>query len=212
MPLVQGRRRTLKHLSDPRDRRWSGAPISPAMAEACECCVGGVGQIRRTENRAAKSQESPPCSVSGTAYHGSHEHDGARSSQAHSRFSGQLGLRVRHVQGRLHAEHADDLRRDHVSALRLGAGPCRPAPTLLIVTLATAITLLTALSLSALATNMRVGGGGAYYIISRSLGLEAGAAIGLPLFLAQSLGISFYVAGFAELARVRSRARRRRWG
>ncbi len=70
--------------------------------------------------------------------------------------------------------------------------------TLLIVTIATSITFLTALSLSALATNMKVGGGGAYYIISRSLGLEAGAAIGLPLFFAQALGIAFYVSGFTE--------------
>lgn len=70
--------------------------------------------------------------------------------------------------------------------------------TLLIVTLATSITFLTGLSLSALATNMKVGGGGAYYIISRSLGLEAGAAIGLPLFFAQSFGIAFYIAGFSE--------------
>jgi len=70
--------------------------------------------------------------------------------------------------------------------------------TLVIVTLATAITFLTGLSLSSLATNMRVEGGGAYFIISRSLGVEAGAAIGLPLFLAQALGISFYIAGFSE--------------
>jgi amino acid transporter len=70
--------------------------------------------------------------------------------------------------------------------------------TLLIVTLASGITFLTGLSLAALATNMKVGGGGAYYIISRSLGLEAGAAIGLPLYFAQTLGISFYIAGFTE--------------
>ncbi|MCA9399892.1 MAG: amino acid permease, partial [Candidatus Omnitrophica bacterium] len=70
--------------------------------------------------------------------------------------------------------------------------------TLIIVTLATSITFLTSLSISELATNMRVGGGGAYYIISRSLGLETGAAIGLPLFFAQAVGISFYVAGFSE--------------
>jgi len=70
--------------------------------------------------------------------------------------------------------------------------------TLLIVTMSTAITFLTGLSISALATNMRVGGGGTYYIISRSLGLEAGAAVSLPLYFAQSLGISFYIAGFAE--------------
>ncbi len=70
--------------------------------------------------------------------------------------------------------------------------------TLLIVTIATSITFLTGLSLSALATNMKVGGGGAYYIISRSLGLEAGAAIGLPLFFAQAFGIAFYISGFTE--------------
>ena len=70
--------------------------------------------------------------------------------------------------------------------------------TLLIVTMATSITFLTGLSLSATATNMKVGKGGAYFVISRSLGLEVGAAIGLPLFLAQALGIAFYISGFAE--------------
>ncbi len=70
--------------------------------------------------------------------------------------------------------------------------------TLLIVTLASAITFLTGLAIASIATNMRVGAGGAYYMISRSLGLEAGAAIGIPLFFAQALGIAFYTAGFAE--------------
>jgi len=70
--------------------------------------------------------------------------------------------------------------------------------TLLIVTLASSITFLTGLALSSLATNMHVGGGGAYYIISRSLGIEVGAAVGIPLFFAQALGISFYTAGFSE--------------
>jgi len=70
--------------------------------------------------------------------------------------------------------------------------------TLAIVTMASAITFLTALSISATATNMQVGGGGAYYMISRAIGIEAGAAVGVPLFLAQALGISFYLSGFAE--------------
>lgn len=70
--------------------------------------------------------------------------------------------------------------------------------TLVIVTMSCAITFFTALSLSALATNMKVGGGGAYYIISRSLGVEAGAAIGVPLYFAQALGVAFYIAGFSE--------------
>ena len=70
--------------------------------------------------------------------------------------------------------------------------------TLLIVTLATSITFLTGLSISAMATNMKVGTGGAYYIISRSLGLEAGVAIGIPLFFARAFGVAFYIAGFTE--------------
>jgi len=70
--------------------------------------------------------------------------------------------------------------------------------TLLVVTLATSVTFLTGLSLSATATNMHIGGGGAYYIISRSLGIEIGSAIGVPLFLAQSIGVAFYISGFAE--------------
>ena len=70
--------------------------------------------------------------------------------------------------------------------------------TLLIVTMATSITFMTGLSLSATATNMKVGGGGAYFLISRSLGLEIGAAIGVPLFFAQALGVAFYISGFAE--------------
>ncbi|MCL4179355.1 MAG: Na-K-Cl cotransporter [Verrucomicrobia bacterium] len=84
--------------------------------------------------------------------------------------------------------------------LRLGwvLGNVGLTETLIIVCLATAITFVTGLSLAALATNMNVGGGGVYFIISRSLGLEPGAAIGLPLYLAQALGIAFYVSGFAE--------------
>jgi amino acid transporter len=70
--------------------------------------------------------------------------------------------------------------------------------TLLVVTIATLITFLTGLSISAMATNMKVGGGGAYYIIARSLGLEAGAAVGLPLFFARAIGVAFYIAGFTE--------------
>jgi solute carrier family 12 (sodium/potassium/chloride transporter), member 2 len=69
---------------------------------------------------------------------------------------------------------------------------------LTILALGIGIAFLTVLSISAIATNMRVGGGGAYFIISRALGLEAGAAIGLPLYIAQVLGIAFFLAGFAE--------------
>jgi hypothetical protein len=61
------------------------------------------------------------------------------------------------------------------------------AGTLLIVTLSTSITFLTALSVGAIATDQRVRTGGAYYMISRSLGIETGGAVGIPLYLAQGL-------------------------
>lgn len=72
------------------------------------------------------------------------------------------------------------------------------AKSLLIVTMGSAITFLTGLSISALATNMRMKGGGAYFMLSRSLGPAAGTALGLPLALSQTIAVSFYVAGFAE--------------
>ena len=84
--------------------------------------------------------------------------------------------------------------------LKLGwvVGNVGLSKTLLIVTLATSITFLTGLSIAAIATDHRVRAGGAYYMISRSLGLEAGGAVGIPLFLAQALSVSLYTVGFAE--------------
>ncbi|MDE5089017.1 MAG: amino acid permease, partial [Trichodesmium sp. St16_bin2-tuft] len=70
--------------------------------------------------------------------------------------------------------------------------------TILIVTLSTSITLLTSLSVSAIATDRIVRGGGAYYMISRSLGLETGGAVGIPLYFAQALSVALYTIGFAE--------------
>lgn len=69
---------------------------------------------------------------------------------------------------------------------------------LLIVAVSKVITGLTSLSLSAIATNTRVKGGGAYFLISRSLGVEFGGAIGLVFFLAQAISVAMYVIGFAE--------------
>jgi len=74
-------------------------------------------------------------------------------------------------------------------------------PALAVVLGANAITLITALSVSSIATNMFVEAGGAYYIISRSLGLQIGGAIGIPLFLAQTFSITLYSFGFAESLR-----------
>ncbi len=74
--------------------------------------------------------------------------------------------------------------------------------TLMIVVIANLITLVTTLSFSSMATNMKVGGGGAYFIISRSLGLGVGAAIGIPLFLSQSISITLYAYGLAESLKI----------
>jgi amino acid transporter len=70
--------------------------------------------------------------------------------------------------------------------------------TLLIVVVSSSITFITAMSASAIATNMRVGVGGEYYMVSRSLGVELGGAIGIPLFLCRTLSITFYSFGLAE--------------
>ncbi|RME73210.1 MAG: amino acid permease [Planctomycetota bacterium] len=84
--------------------------------------------------------------------------------------------------------------------LRMGwvVGNVGLAGALAIVTLCTAITGIAALSMATIATNRPVGGGGAYYMISRSLGVEAGGAVGLPLYLAVALSTALYTIGFAE--------------
>lgn len=70
---------------------------------------------------------------------------------------------------------------------------------LAIITIANIISVLTSFSLAAIATNLKVKGGGDYYLISRTLGLEFGGALGLVLFLAQSVSIAFYCIGFGEV-------------
>lgn len=70
--------------------------------------------------------------------------------------------------------------------------------TLLILASAKIITTLTTLSLSAIATNTKVKGGGAYFLISRSLGAEFGGAIGIVFFFAQAISVAMYVIGFTE--------------
>lgn len=84
--------------------------------------------------------------------------------------------------------------------LRLGyvVGSAGLGRSLVIIALANIITVLTSISLSAVATNLKVKGGGDYYLISRTLGVEFGGSIGLVLFLAQSVSIAFYCIGFAE--------------
>jgi amino acid permease len=69
---------------------------------------------------------------------------------------------------------------------------------ILVVLLAHVISVTTGLSISSIATNRTVRAGGDYYMISRSLGLPIGGAIGIVLFFALALSMSLYIIGFAE--------------
>ncbi len=69
---------------------------------------------------------------------------------------------------------------------------------ILIILIGHMVTLPTALALSEIATNQKVEGGGEYFIISRSFGLNIGATIGIALFLSQAISVAFYVIAFTE--------------
>ena len=67
-----------------------------------------------------------------------------------------------------------------------------------IILLGHLVTIPTAFAISELSTNKRVLGGGEYFIISRSFGLNIGATIGFALFLSQAISVAFYVIAFTE--------------
>ena len=70
--------------------------------------------------------------------------------------------------------------------------------TLLIILLGHLVTIPTSLAISELATNQKVEGGGEYFIISRSFGLNIGATIGIALYLSQAISVAFYIIAFTE--------------
>ncbi|MFQ6674701.1 MAG: Na-K-Cl cotransporter, partial [Fidelibacterota bacterium] len=84
--------------------------------------------------------------------------------------------------------------------LRLGwvVGNAGFGGALVIILLAKLVTITTGLAMSSMTTNIKIGAGGSYAIISRSMGLEVGGAIGIPLYLSQALGAAMYIAGFTE--------------
>jgi potassium/chloride transporter 4/5/6 len=60
-------------------------------------------------------------------------------------------------------------------------------------------TFLTSISLSAIATNGIVPGGGPYYMISRNLGPELGGAVGILFYLGTTIAASMYITGAVEI-------------
>ena len=83
--------------------------------------------------------------------------------------------------------------------LRLGwvVGNAGLIGAILIILMAHVVTVSTGLAVSSIATNIRVGAGGAFPLISQSLGLEVGGSVSVPLYLAQGVSIALYILGFS---------------
>lgn len=84
--------------------------------------------------------------------------------------------------------------------LRLGwvVGNAGFLGAVIIILLAKTVTICTGLSMASITTNIKIGAGGAYSIISKSLGLEAGGSIGIPFYVSQMLSTALYIVGFTE--------------
>ncbi|KAG9329571.1 hypothetical protein JZ751_003668 [Albula glossodonta] len=73
--------------------------------------------------------------------------------------------------------------------------------TWVIILMSVIVTSVTALSVSAIATNGKVSSGGAYFMISRTLGPEMGGPIGVVFSFANALACAMNTVGFAETVR-----------
>ena len=84
--------------------------------------------------------------------------------------------------------------------LRMGTivGQAGVQTSLMVVGLCCCTTFMTSLSLSAIATNGAIKGGGPYYLISRALGPEFGGAVGLCFYLGTTVAGAMYILGAVE--------------
>lgn len=84
--------------------------------------------------------------------------------------------------------------------MRLGwiVGNTTPLEFTLVVLFSHIISLTTGLSVSSIATDKKIEAGGIYYMLSRSLGLPIGGAIGLTIFVGTAASIALYLIGFSE--------------
>jgi len=70
--------------------------------------------------------------------------------------------------------------------------------TIIIILFAHVIAVSTGLSVSSIATDKKIGAGGIYYVLSRSMGIPFGGSIGIALYVGTAFSIALYVIGFAE--------------
>jgi solute carrier family 12 sodium/potassium/chloride transporter 2 len=69
---------------------------------------------------------------------------------------------------------------------------------IIIIIIAHVIAVTTGLSVSSVATDKKIGAGGVYYVLSRSMGIPIGGSIGIALFVGTAFSIALYIIGFAE--------------
>ncbi|MDV7187593.1 amino acid permease [Lutibacter sp. TH_r2] len=69
---------------------------------------------------------------------------------------------------------------------------------IIIIVLAHVIAVSTGLSISSVATDKKIGAGGVYYVLSRSMGVPIGGSIGIALYIGTAFSIALYLIGFAE--------------
>ena len=84
--------------------------------------------------------------------------------------------------------------------MRLGwvVGNAGLVGTIIIILIAHIIAITTGLSVSSIATDKKIGAGGIYYVLSRSMGVPIGGAIGIALYTGTAFSIALYLIGFAE--------------
>jgi amino acid transporter len=70
--------------------------------------------------------------------------------------------------------------------------------TIVIILVAHLIAVTTGLSVSSVATDKKIGAGGIYYVLSRSMGVPIGGSIGIALSVGTAFSIALYLIGFAE--------------
>lgn len=70
--------------------------------------------------------------------------------------------------------------------------------TLGIILIAHLIAVSTGLSVSSIATDKKIGAGGIYYVLSRSMGIPIGGSIGIALYVGTAFSIALYLIGFSE--------------